>query len=242
VLAKNPVLTATKPRVGEAERGAFLDNFQLPVFMNALSDIDDSNIRVCLMLCLQLGLRSGEARGLRWCDVDFNNAIIHVNHSAGETRNGLIIGEPKTKRSVRILPAGHVINVLLQHKTEQDSRAALIGSAWTDNGLVCPNQSGEIMNRTQPYCAVKSIVNAHKELPLTLHPHSLRHSFVSMLISQGVDVVHVASLAGDTVEVISKIYAHAFAEREAAAMEQIGAVFSQISASTPKLQLVAANG
>jgi site-specific recombinase XerD len=125
--------------------------------------------------------------------------------------------------------------MLISHKAEQDTRAALIGSAWTDNGLVCPNQSGGIMNRTQPYIAVKSLVNAHKELPQELHPHSLRHSFVSMLISQGVDVVHVASLAGDTVEVISKIYAHAFKEREAAAMEQIGAAFAQVSATTPKL-------
>jgi integrase len=235
VLVKNPVINAAKPRVGEAERGVYLDSSQLPIFMNALGGLEDSNVRVCLSLCLQLGLRSGEARALRWQDVDYQSGIVHVDHNAVVTETGFVIGEPKTKRSIRKLPAAHVIDMLITHKAEQDTRAALIGSAWTDNGLVCPNQSGGIMNRTQPYIAVKSLVNAHKELPQELHPHSLRHSFVSMLISQGVDVVHVASLAGDTVPIISKIYAHAFKEREAAAMEQIGAAFAQVSATAPKL-------
>jgi len=187
-----------------------------------------------------LGLRSGEARALRWIDVDFTAGIVHVNRSVGETRSGLIIGEPKTKRSIRKLPAGHVVNLLAQHKIAQDSHAAMIGTAWTNNGLVCPNQSGGIMSRSQPYWGVKGIVRKHKELPLGLHPHSLRHSFVSMLISQGVDIVHVASLAGDTVPVIAKVYAHAFAEREAAAMNAIGNVFAQIN-STPMPLLITEN-
>jgi integrase len=235
VLTKNPVITATKPRVGESERGAYLDNIQLSVFLTALYIIADDNVKVCLSLCLKLGLRSGEARALRWRDVDFNNAIVHIDHSVAETNAGLLIGEPKTKRSIRKLPAGHVVDMLAYHKTEQDRHAALIGSAWTDNGLVCPNQSGGIMNRSQPYSAVVGIARKNKELPPKLHPHSLRHSFVSMLISQGVDIVHVASLAGDTVEVIAKVYAHAFAEREAAAMDRIGGVFAQLNTTAPKL-------
>jgi len=110
-----------------------------------------------------------------------------------------------------------------------------MGTEWTNNSLVCPNQSGGIMNRSQPYSAVKSIVSRRTELPKKLSPHSLRHTFVSMLIAQGVDIVHVASLAGDTVPVIAKVYAHAFAEREAAAMDRISDVFSQIGSTPPKL-------
>ena len=236
VLARNPVTTATKPRVGEADRGAYLDTAQMALFMSALdnSPVDDS-VKVCLSLCLMLGLRSGESRALHWSDVDFSSAIVSINRSVGETRRGLIIGEPKTKRSIRKLPAGHVVDMLAGHKTEQDLLASSMGSEWTDNGLVCPNQSGGIMGRSQPYSAVVSIANKHKELPPDLHPHSLRHTFGSLLIAQGVDIVHVASLMGDTVPVVAKIYAHAFAEREAAAMDKIGAAFAQINKSTPGL-------
>ena len=63
-----------------------------------------------------------------------------------------------------------------------------------------------------------------------------------MLIASGMDIVTVASLAGDSVDVITKVYAHALKEREAAAMDKIGAVFEQISAATPKLMGVAALG
>jgi site-specific recombinase XerD len=70
------------------------------------------------------------------------------------------------------------------------------------------------MERSRLHTAVKSIVKANPELPPDLHPHSLRHSFVSLLISSGLDVVTVASLAGDTVDIITRIYAHALKERE----------------------------
>ena len=240
VLSSNPVLNATKPRVGEMERAAYLNNIQLPVFLDNLHyQITDMSVVVCLVLCLKLGLRSGEARALRWRDIDFDNAIVHINNSVGETRAGLIIGEPKTKRSVRKLPAAHVLDMLSQHKADQDRQAMSMGTAWTDNGLVCPNQSGGIMNRSQLYSAVKAIVGSHSALPKELSPHSLRHTFGSLLIAQGIDIVHVASLMGDTVPVVAKVYAHAFAEREAQAMDRIGGVFSQINATTGKLQLTA---
>jgi site-specific recombinase XerD len=40
--------------------------------------------------------------------------------------------------------------------------------------------------------------------------HDLRHSFVSRLISRGIDPVTVAALAGDKVETILKVYAHEY--------------------------------
>jgi len=231
VLEKNPARKATKPRVGEADRGAYLDNTQLPVFLSALDGIGDDSTRVCLSLCLMLGLRSGEARALHWRHVDLDNAIVSVNYSVGETRDGLIIGEPKTKRSIRKLPASHVVDMLSGHKAEQARLAASMGSEWADNGLVCPDQRGGIMRRSQLYSAVTAIAGGHRGLPPGLHPHSLRHTFGSLLIAQGVDIVHVASLMGDTVPVVAKIYAHAFAEREAAAMDGIGTAFAQLNTS-----------
>ena len=244
VLTRNPVDNATKPRVGEAERGAYLDTEQLPIFQAALDGVKDGDVRIALTLCLQLGLRSGEARALRWNDVDFQSCIVHIDHNAVVTATGLIIGEPKTKRSIRKLPLSPYLHaLLLKHKTAQSLYARSIGSVWVDMGLVAPNQTGGIMERSRLHAAVKSIVKANPALPKGLHPHSLRHSFVSLLISNGLDVVTVASLAGDTVDVITRIYAHALKEREAAAMENIGGVFAQINVApnAPPLRLAAAD-
>ena len=76
-----------------------------------------------------------------------------------------------------------------------------------------------------------------KDLPQNLHAHSLRHSFVSLLISKGLDVVNVASLAGDTIEIISNHYAHSFAEYRAAAMEVVGKSFEQLGNNQNYLSL-----
>ena len=58
--------------------------------------------------------------------------------------------------------------------------------------------------------------------------HDLRHSFVSRLISNGIDPVTVAALAGDKVDTILKVYAHEYdrARRGADLRERVGAANS----------------
>ncbi|MDR0616630.1 MAG: tyrosine-type recombinase/integrase [Synergistaceae bacterium] len=244
VLLQNPVTNATKPRIGEQDMPAYLDNAQIPIFLGALNELDiDSSARVSLTLMLMLGLRSGEARGLRWIDIDFNSGIVSIEKNCGDTLNGLALTELKTKRSRRKLPLSPMLrDILLEHKAGQERYARSLGSMWQGNGVVCPNLTGGLMDKATPNKAVKRILNAREDLPRGLHAHSMRHSFVSLLISNGLDVVNVAALAGDTIEIISKHYAHSFAERRAAAMDVVGASFAQLESTPAPLRLVAANG
>jgi len=242
ILQQNPVENATKPRIGEKDIPAYLDNTQIPIFLDALGELDiDNSIRVSLTLMLMLGLRSGEARGIRWVDVDFNNNIVSIEKNCGDTFAGLALTDLKTKRSRRKLPLSPILHdILLEHKKWLDEKSYSLGSAWEDNGVICPNVTSGLMAKSMPNKAVKRILNERKELPRGLHAHSMRHSFVSLLIFNGVDVVNVAALAGDTIEIISKHYAHSFAERRDAAMDVVGASFAQLN-SPPPLRLVAVN-
>ena len=231
ILLQNPVENATKPRIGEKDTPAYLDNTTIPIFLDALGEFDfDNSIRVVLTLMLMLGLRSGEARGLRWVDIDFNNGIVSIEKNCGDTFNGLALTELKTKRSRRKLPLSSVLrDILTAHRKYLDDYSRSLGSLWRDNGVICPNTTGGLMDKSTPNYTVKRIISAKKELPRGLHAHSLRHSFVSLLISNGLDVVNVAALAGDTIEIISKHYAHSFAERRAAAMDVVGNSFAQFN-------------
>ena len=60
----------------------------------------------CMMALLSYaGLRVGEVLGLRWSDIDFENAILHVKIGVTHpTRNQPEIGLPKTKASIRDIP------------------------------------------------------------------------------------------------------------------------------------------
>lgn len=240
VLLQNPVTNATKPRIGEKDTPAYLDNTQMLIFLDSLRELDiDNSIRVSLTLMLMLGLRSGEARGLRWIDIDFNNGIVNVEKNCGGTRNGLALTDLKTKRSRRKLELSPVLyDILLQYKKWQDSYSRSLGSLWQDSGVICPNTTGGLMDKSIPNKAVKRILNAKKELPRGLHAHSMRHSFVSLLISNGVSTVDVAAIAGDTPEIILKHYAHSFAENRAAAMDVVGTSFAKF-VNSPSLKFVA---
>ena len=243
ILAQNPVTNATKPRIGEKDTPAYLDNTQIPIFLDALNELDiDNSVRVSLALMLMLGLRSGEARGLRWIDIDFVNNIVSIEKNCGDTLGGLALTELKSKRSRRKLPLSPMLrDILLDHKERQTEYARSIGSLWQDNGVVCPNLTGGLMDKATPNKAVKRILSARKELPRGLHAHSMRHSFVSLLISNGLDVVNVAALAGDTIEIISKHYAHSFAERRASAMDIVGTSFAQFGNAPAPLRLAVVN-
>ena len=162
--------------------------------------------------------------------------VVNINHNAVVTDNGLKIGEPKTKRSIRKLPlSDYLYGELITYKTVQERYSR---SYDLDMDLISPNTMGGIMNRSRLYSAVKQITKYNSELPQKLHPHSLRHTFVTLLIANGLDVVTVSSLAGDTVEIITKHYAHALKEREAMAMDKIGVVFANITIA-PKIEITA---
>lgn len=57
--------------------------------------------------------------------------------------------------------------------------------------------------------------------------HDLRHSYVSRLVANGVDLATVAELAGDKIATIMKVYAH-FVPRDGLRERVLAAVTSDI--------------
>ena len=51
-----------------------------------------------------LGLRQGEALGLRWADVDLDQGVLHVRQAIGRIKGrGLVLGPVKSKSGVRTI-------------------------------------------------------------------------------------------------------------------------------------------
>ena len=57
-----------------------------------------------IILCLYSGLRIGELIALHWSDIDFAKGILTVSKSCHDGKDGLIIDEPKTTTSRRVIP------------------------------------------------------------------------------------------------------------------------------------------
>ncbi|MGC1347130.1 MAG: site-specific integrase, partial [Methyloceanibacter sp.] len=61
-------------------------------------------VTVCILLRpshLATGMRRGELLALQWCDIDLDRATLRVERSVEETRRGLRVKPPKTKRGRR---------------------------------------------------------------------------------------------------------------------------------------------
>jgi integrase len=86
-----------------------------------------------LLFCY--GLRRGEAMGLRWEDVDFENKVIRIRQTLSLVNYRPHVGPPKTKASIRDLPMLPAVKTALLCHYEKSKHYAdgLVFHAGTGN-------------------------------------------------------------------------------------------------------------
>ncbi len=79
---------------------------------------NQNNTNISVLLCLFTGLRVGELCGLKWGDIDFENGTISVNRTVQRVNkrgsSEVVIGSPKSKSSVRIVPIPDFLLAILK--------------------------------------------------------------------------------------------------------------------------------
>jgi len=113
-------------------------------------------------VAISIGLRQGEALGLRWSDVDFEAGTLRVRYalqrlkarnndidSSGDSkaptkrggRSRFHLVEPKTKQSRRTIAVPKLtLSALAEHKARQAQERLLTGSAWRVPVLTCEGE------------------------------------------------------------------------------------------------------
>ena len=130
-----------------------------------------------MLIC---GLRPGEARGLKWIDLDLEieDGRVTVNRSATRNKdNQWDLGDTKTKAAHRHIPmTPEVVTLLRQHRQRQKV-------VWPLD-LVFPNQHGGIRNDSALRRRFKTVLKK-AGLPLELRLCDLRHGCATLLLSLG---------------------------------------------------------
>ncbi|WP_025782910.1 site-specific integrase [Sporosarcina sp. D27] len=161
----------------------------------------------CICILVLTGMRIGELRALRWADIDFVKNLIYIT----ETKYRFGVRDPKTKNSVRKFPMNNNIRkVLLDYKEWYDDKMERYGYRNPD-GYVMINDVGTHVGER----FLKRIIDLVCERENIAH--YLRHSFVSIQLSNNVPVTTVAALIRDTPEIVYKTYAHSFEKDQIAA-------------------------
>jgi integrase len=193
--------------------------------------------RTLYLLTLGLGLRQGEALGLRWQDVDLDAGSVAVAHTLQRSAGNVpILAEPKTAKSRRSLslPAP-VLAELREHRRRQIAERLLVGDAWQGPDLSDPAGAGYV------FCSAIGIpLESHavthrlaRQLAAAGLPrvtfHSLRHATASYLLAAGVPMRVVQEVLGHSqLSTTADIYSHVLPELQADAAARMGTLLDAI--------------
>jgi len=160
--------------------------------------------RALIVLAAASGMRQGELLGLRRDDVDFLRKEVHVRKQLiSIPGTPLYLGEPKTKASVRTIPLpDFVLEELSEHYRRYPT-----SHEWN---LVFTDGRDKPIGRAVFHKTFKAARERARVESAAVF-HVLRHTYASMLIDQGLNVVLVARRLGHSTPTETlKTYAHLF--------------------------------
>ena len=220
-IARNVAAVHSPPRVEETEI-EILSPDQIGAVLKAL---DGHSIFPIVSLALATGMRRGELLGLQWQDIDLDAATLRVERAVEETKKGLRLKPPKTKRGRRnVKLPSDAVTALRAHKVKQlELRLALGMGNIAPDTLVFGNVDGELI---RPRNLTKSWSRARAAMKLpAVSFHAFRHSHASMLIRAGVDILTVSRRLGHAnASITLNVYGHLIEGADAAAARAIEGV------------------
>src|ERR1022692_3291844 len=151
-----------------------------------------------ITLCLATGIRTEEARALRWEHIDFGDpdGDPPVSASAAVWRSVRAHGDTKTEKSRRTLGLPEMaVDALRTHKKRQAGERLAAGAEWGDQDLVFCTRTGSALDAANVRREFRGVCKA-AGIGEHWTPRELRHSFVSLMSNSGVPVEEIARIAG----------------------------------------------
>jgi integrase len=183
-----------------------------------------SPYRVVLTLGIGLGLRSGEARGVRWRDIDFERRIVHIRNNVVCHDRVWEFTPLKTRSSRRDLPLPEfVINELKAERRRQAERRLQAGPGWIDHDLVATFSGKPISHAS----LAKELVRLRDRTGLDgLVFHHLRHLCATVMMLNNVPPRIAQSILGHaTPQTTMRVYQHVNVDALRDATEVLNSIF-----------------
>lgn len=228
-------LVVTPPRP-EPERVVPFSGADLDRIYAALAD---SRSEARWILALELGPRPGEALGLEWKHVDFDEGSIRIEQQIQTVAKQLrLVPYAKSDAGSRKIPLpGHVADALHRQREQQYAEIGR-GSRWEEwrdpdehesvvhafvfTSARRPGRPITPAGDAQQWTRLLSVAGlSHSK------PYRARHTAASRMIAAGVDLTVVAEILGHAnINVLVKTYAHALEERKKSAATLLEAAWS----------------
>ncbi len=218
------VAALVKPPRGRSGRPS--KSFTLKQAKVLLATAESTHWHAYVALSLLVGIRTEEARALRW-----DHVVSWVDDSAGwqpvttagfdaartgDDRYAIYVwrserhgGDTKTERSRRTLALPQrCVEALRQHMKQQERDRLRADELWQEHGLVFASRVGTPLTANNVIRAFR-IITKKAGLGEDWTPREMRHTFVSVLSANGVPVESIALLAGhDRTATTESVYRH----------------------------------
>ena len=144
-------------------------------------------------------MRRGEAKALRWSEVDFGNKLIYIN----STRDALGERSAKTLNSIRSIDMTDNLAIQMElYRKWCIERKLAYGMQHKEDDFIFISKTCKPLNQN---VARLTLLQMHEIYDVKLiSPHGLKHTFATISIASGTPPTTIAKILGMTTATLFK--------------------------------------
>lgn len=228
-IVRNPAKLAKTPAVEEHE----VEPYTVAEVQQLFAEARNGRNGTRWVIALALGLRQGEALGLKWEDIDRQRCLLTIRRSRTRPRWGhgcdgrcghkygghcpqRTAMRPdadltKSKAGKRFVPLpGEILRLLDEHAGQQAAERQTAGSLWEDGGWIFTNEVGHPLNPRTDWTSWKQLLVRAGVRDGRLH--DARHTAATVLLLLGVHERTIMAVLGWSTTAMVSRYAHVTAQ------------------------------
>lgn len=206
----------------------YLEKEQLAKFLKESSKCDDLQMHRIYFVLAYTGMRIGELLALRPTDIDEVNKVISITKTlyVGGSVKDITLNTPKNKSSIRKIDVSKTVISILKEQIAWRNEYHMEYRKWyvNEHNFIFINTNalpGRALNPNIVRDHMKEILKK-AELPASITPHSLRHTYTSLMSEAGVELEAIQKLLGHKKDNTTKeIYLHVTQAKKRAAVEKL---------------------
>ncbi len=245
------MLQAKAPKLTEEE----VDPYGIDEIQRLLEVVSERRNGARWVVALALGLRQGEALGLKWTDVDLDQGTLRVRrgrlrpkyeHGCGGACGRMPgycpqrkqirpdTGDTKSRASKRTMGLPDpLIALFRKHKRLQDEERVKARQLWHEEGWVFARPDGRPLNPNTDYHEWKNLLAEAGLRDARLH--DARHTAATVLLVLGVPTPTAMALMGWSSAAMAKRYQHLIDTIRRDVAKQVGTLLWDAEAKVDRL-------